>query len=110
MAEDYKTREFLEQHPELIPQVESITPQIVDKVTRGANVVNGWHSSMPGAPTASEEEKEALVADVAGTRAGGARRTWVRGLPGSARTSAVGQKGDVQGPVSAFLGITSAPC
>ncbi|MCH6554964.1 MAG: DUF3631 domain-containing protein [Acidobacteria bacterium] len=64
MAEDYKTRKFLEQHPELIPQVESITPQIVDKVTRGANVVNGWHSSMPGAPTASEEEKEALVADV----------------------------------------------
>ncbi len=85
MGDHHKTREFLEQHPKLIPEIESFTPEaepelisapveLVDKVPKQAKRVDGDHSSTTttGAvtpaptdtPTASEEDGEALVADL----------------------------------------------
>ena len=83
MPDDYKTREFLEQHPELIPQIEDFTPEpelitalapaveVVDKVPKQAKRVDGEPSTTPPAPgpaveaaPASEVDGEALVADL----------------------------------------------
>ena len=83
MAEDYKTRKFLEQHPKLIPEIESFTPEpdlitapappveVADKVPKGAKWVDGEPPTTPPTPgpavqtaSVSEEDGEALVADL----------------------------------------------
>lgn len=78
MGDDHKTREFLEQRPELIAEIESCTPQpepklitapppeIVDKVSRRGKVVNGKHSSTTTGADATENEVdgETMVADI----------------------------------------------
>ena len=98
MADRHKTREFLQQHPKLIPEIESFTPEaepelitapapptptvkVVEEVPEEARRVNSGHSSTTtvpgpaappgsvtsvptGAPTDSEVDGEALVADI----------------------------------------------
>lgn len=83
MRDDYKTREFLEQHPELIPEIESFTAQpelisapapeieVLDKVPKRAKRADGETSNTPPTPapavgptTDTEENGEALVRDV----------------------------------------------
>ena len=61
LADEYRTREFLEQHPELIPQIESFTPEVEAKlITAPASDVKAPSLTS----TDSEVDGEALVADL----------------------------------------------
>ncbi len=89
MSDERKQYELLRDNPELLKEVEDFTPEaepeltsatgaeveVVDKVSKRAKRVDGETANIPptpgpaasaptGAPTASEKEKEALVADV----------------------------------------------
>ena len=61
MADEYKTREFLEQHPEIIPQVEEFVPEVEPQlITAPTPLVLAPAMTA----TTSDQEKEALVRDV----------------------------------------------